>query len=449
MKRIDDQHHEYTEHYPDWEMCEDAAKGERAIHNGGTKYLPRLSDESDDDYKKRVANTPFFNATKQTLTALHGMMFDKPAAFEKPAGFDEYADDIDLDGTTFDELVEKAGAQLLEAGKVCFLVDHPPGVPGETKAEAEARGIRPKTTLYEAESLINWRYARVNNRRQLVRAVLCEEGDDGEQYRELLLESGGYVQRLWKIDKATGKQEQIGADIVPLMNGKPLQYLPLVVAGNGHPPLIDLVTMNIHHYQRQADYEQGCHLSGLPTGFISGYAPAKGEKNIYVGGSVFNALPRPEAKAYYAEVTSKFEALRTNLQDKQAQMAVLGARMLETQRPGVEAAETAAIHRKGEEAQLGKLARELSQAATRAVMIFCDWAGLNGTVAYALSTDYATLGLTAQELTAVVSSWQVGAVSGQAKFEYLQRRNFYPDTLTYDEEQARIGEAGVGAPPVE
>lgn len=450
MKRIDDRHDEYNEHYQDWEMCEDAAKGERAIHNGGTTYLPKLAEEGDDDYKARVARTPFFNATKQTITALHGMLFGKPAAFDKPAGLDAYLGDIDLDGTTFDELAEKCGRQLLEAGRVCLLVDHPPGVPGETVAQAEARGIRPSIKLYEAENFTNWKYSRVNNRSQLVRAVLCEEDEEhGEVYRELLLEdSGGYIQRVWKIEKTTGEQTQVGPDIVPLMSGAPLTFIPFYPIGCGHPPLLDLAMMNIHHYQVSADYEHGCHLSGLPTGFISGHAKQAGDPSIYVGGPVFNLLPRPEAKAYFVEVTGKFEALRTNLQDKQAMMAVLGARMLETQRPGVEAAETAAIHRKGEESQLGTIARQLNQGLTKALVTFCEWARLGAGVSYSLPTDYATLGLTAQELTAVVGAWQAGAVSGQARFDYLKRRNFYPEAATYEEEQARIGEEGPTAPPV-
>ena len=450
-KRIDDRHREYDEHYPDWKMCEDAVKGERAIHEGGTLYLPKLAEEPDADYAARVKRTPFFNATKQTLTALVGMMFSKPAVFDKPAGLDAYLDDIDMDGTPFDEFAERGGVELMKTGKVGLLVDRPPGIEGETVAQAEARGLRPSIKRYDAKTIINWRYARVANRSVLVRAVLCEAHEDYEDkiYRELLLTEVGYIQRLWEIDKAIGKEVQIGADIVPLMNGSPLMFIPFYIIGDGCPPLLDLVQMNVHHYQVAADYEGGCHLSGLPTAFIYGHQKpvGGGEKNIYVGGTTFNILPRPEAKAEFVEVTSEFKALRQNLQDKQAMMAVLGARMLETQRPGVEAAETAAIHRKGEEAQLSALARELSQGCTKALAAFAAWANVGGDVSWRLPTDYAILGLSAQELTAVVAGWMQGGYSSRAKFDYLKRRGFYPDEMTFEEEEGRTVEQGIGAPP--
>ena len=59
---------------------------------------------------------------------------------------------------------------------------------------------------YQAESIINWRTKRINGRDQLVLVVLreCMEKEDGFayedeiQYRELALENGKFVCRVWR-----------------------------------------------------------------------------------------------------------------------------------------------------------------------------------------------------------------------------------------------------------
>ena len=49
------------------EALPDFAAGEDAVHAARTTYLPKLKGESDDDYKSRLARTPFFNATGARL----------------------------------------------------------------------------------------------------------------------------------------------------------------------------------------------------------------------------------------------------------------------------------------------------------------------------------------------------------------------------------------------
>jgi len=39
--------------------------------------------------------------------------------------------------------------------------------------------------------------------------------------------------------------------------------------------------MNLHHYQVSRDYEHGCHFSGLPTLFISGYRQTIRAKDLH------------------------------------------------------------------------------------------------------------------------------------------------------------------------
>ena len=460
-------HAEFDAFLPRWKKCRDAAAGEMAIHKGADNYLPKLGEEQPKDYAARLARTPFFNATWRTISGLRGMLFKNEPAADLPAGIEAYLEDIDMAGTPLPAFAQDIVAESLTVGRVGVLVDHPTAAldEGVTVAQAAARGLRPSLQKYPAETIINWKTDRIGNAVVLSLVVLTEsqalEGVDEYSHESepvyRVLDLGGiegelrYRQRLYRIDKE-GKDEQVGEDVYPLVNGKFLDYIPFLFIGVDcvgpkveEPPLMDLVEMNLHHYQVSADYEHGCHFSGLPTLFISGYIPDVNSPKIYIGGPTANALPDAQAKAYYVETTSDFTALRTNLEDKKAAMAVLGARMLETQKARVETAETVAQHRKGEESLLAAMSVTLSQALGHALTWFAAWAGIPNTLCeYKLNDDFAPVTMTAQELTALVAAWQAGAISHEVLFDRLQDAEVIEQDVTYEQEQERIS----SSPPV-
>jgi len=463
------QHPEYTEMLEIWEACEDAAEGEPAIHKAGTKYLPMLSGETASEYSARKKRTPFFNAYWKTISGLKGMLFRKsPTLNPVPPGVADYMDDVDMAGTAIDIFAQEICEELLNAGRCGVLIDYPPmpvnsdGRP-ITVAQAERMGLRPRLAQYEATDIINWKRERINNAMQYTLIVLKEEtavGDDQfsqdceDRYRVLDLTEFGYRQRVFRINKRD-EDEQVGDDIFPTMAGKPLYSIPFVffgVDGIGDdiesPPLMDLMTMNLHHYLVSADWEHGCHFQGLPTPYISGYSPNVSEtgtkETLGVGGTSALCFPDPMAKMSYAEVNGNFEALRVNLEVKEKQMAVLGARMLESQKSSVESAVAMQQRSAGEQSQLAGMAQVASAAMTRCLRIFSDWAGQSGDIEYQISTDFMPAGLTSQDLTALVASWQAGAISQHTLFDNLQRGEIVSDNVTFEEEQERINSAPMG-----
>jgi hypothetical protein len=140
----------------------------------------------------------------------------------------------------------------------------------------------------------------------------------------------------------------------------------------------------------------------------------------------------------YAEVTGNFEAIQKNLIMKEKQMAVLGARMLEQQQSSAESGIALQQRSSGEQSQLASMSQIVSAAMTRCLSIFCQWAGQTGDVRYQISTDFIPVALTAQELTALVQSWQAGAISQHTLFDNLQRGEVVANTVTFEEEQERI-----------
>lgn len=442
-------HPDYDAMKPVWQECHDAAKGERAIHEKKETYLPLLDEESKDAYSRRLKMTPFFGATGRTVDGMLGMLYRKPPLKVLPKIVEDGADNIDLAGTSLYKLGADLAEEYIEVFRAGLLVDFPNAGEGLTGADAQRLNLRPKIVMYDALSIINWRHATINNRKMLSLVVLTEEEDlEGEdefeikketRYRVLDLLDGGYRQRLFRVNDK-GEDEQMGGDIFPRMAGKPLTEIPFFMSDIREPYLADLARMNLHHYKQSSSYERGCFFSGLPTMFVYGHTvdPGVPGDTIYIGGSIANSLSNPSARAEYVEVNSNFEALRNNLNDKVNMMAVLGARMLESQKAGVEAAETIARRQNGEESILSAIAQEVSALLEKALTVYAEWSGASGEIVYQLNRDIFPASLTGAEALQYAQLMQSGSVSQHTLHELLVKGEI--TNKTFEDEQALISE---------
>ncbi len=457
-KGVSSHHPEYDEYLPKWQRCSDVVDGQDAVHAAGTKYLPKLVDETDDGYKARLARSDLFNATWRTIAGLVGLAFRKEPAVVLPAGMDAYAKDITMSGVTLDSLARELVEDVLEYGRMGLLVDHPPvNVMPANKAAAEQLGLRPALKLYEAEHMINWKYAYIRSRWTLTMVVLTEEaaipdGEFGEtcetRYRVLDLEKTGdayvYRQRVYRVNDK-GEDELLEGPIYPTMNRKVLDFIPFSFVGPegrgsciDEPPLIDLVDANIAHYQINADYRHGLHYTALPTLFLAGVTTESGEK-FYIGGNKAITAPDPNARGMFIEFTGAglgaiAEALKTTTQ----QMAVLGARMIADESRHVETLGATQIKRAGEYSILASIVIAVSEALEWALTIFAQWAGMQGDVTYQINREFSPVPMDSQMLQALVGAWQSGAISEAELFNQLQVADVIDGHKTFEEHQAEV-----------
>lgn len=450
---VRDKHQEYNDMHSRWQMCRDASEGEHAVHSKGETYLPRLKDEEDDAYKLRLKMTPFFNATWRTLAGLRGMIFRKPPLTELPKVVVEASKNIDRSGTKLQGLVREVVEESLTVGRVGLLVDYPLTQPGTTLADSQRLGLRAFITLYEAEHIYNWKYQVDNGSRVLVQVRLTEcvtvddpldefKSKEETRYRVLDLDKGAYRQRVYRLNER-GEEVMVGEPVYPQMQGKSISFIPFVGISVDElgmdvdaPPLIDLVTTNFHHYMQATSYERGCFFSGLPTLFITGMETTDSE--ISIGGQFANCLGSPNARAEMVEVNSKFEALRTNLEDKKREMAVLGARMLEGQKVQTEAADTLARRQSGEESILSTMAQTVSEGVEQALTWLALWEGSTEPVSYQLNRDLMPASMTAPEITALMGAWQSGGISKETLFDNFKAGEIIADDADFETEEEKI-----------
>lgn len=444
-------HPEYDYIKSTWQKMRDCVKGQKAIHDKGPAYLPKLDQQTPAQYDAYKSRALFLNATAKTIDTLRGLVFRKEPTIVVPQQLEDWKDDITASGTSVKTAASQTFTELETVGRVGWLVDFPTVEGREmTRAEMQSTGARPFAKMYAAESIINWRTDTINGKDQLVLVVLKElvldaadEFDTSTyrpQYRVLDLVDGRYRVRVFQdVDERSATPEEI----YPQVNGKSLDYIPFVMLNEDGiswetkvPPLSGLADINLSHYKAYADYRHGLHYVGLPTPVISGVDDDG--KPLTIGPSAVLTIPT-EAKAYYLEFEgSGIGSLKDELESLKNDMAAFGARLLRTEKRAVEAAETAAINRAGETSTVASWAAVVDQGLTKVLEIMAEWAGVSGEIRVDLNKDYMPMMMDAQTLTATMNAVVNGYLSKEEFFELLKRGEIIAEEKDYDMHRAEI-----------
>lgn len=453
-----EKHAEYTQFETIWKRCRDAVAGQRAIQEGGINYLPKLDQQEDAVYDSYKARALFYNATGRTVDAMTGLVFRKPMTWDVPDSMKPWLDDITLSDETLTDFAETALYEVLTVGRGGIMVDMPKAADNITVAQMDAMQIRPYLAFYKAESILNWELARVNNAYRIVNVWLSEhyKADNGkqeQQIRQLTLIDGVYTQMVWRqksLERGADNQNKdvsewfVDQTIIPKKKEVAFSEIPFYPVSPrkptmtvSAPPIESLVDVNISHYMNSADLENGAHVSGLPTPYITGIDDTN--ITLALGTGMAWLLPNAESQVGFAHVGADGFATLENLLDrKEKQMASLGARMLAPEKNDAEAAQTHEIKRSGESSVLSATCGVIERQIEKGLKFAAAWMGIEGDISVELNRDFFPPTFTGSDLTAWVAARQSGEVSKETFFNVLKYSEWLEDDLTFDEEQERI-----------
>lgn len=443
---VDSYHDDYLAKKDDWERCRDFIEGASAVKARGTEYLPALTRQKNDDYEDYLERALFYGASGRTHIALVGSVFRKAPMIKVPDSID--LSDVSMMDLSMVDFSRKVVDEVLQTGRYGVLVEF-----------SDEEG-RPYFVGYKAENITNWRVERREGRMETTLIVLKEteytEGDDEytsvevTRYRTLRLVDGVYTVTLHSSIGDTGEFSE-EETIVPTRNGEPLSRIPFHFFGPSNlqsniqkPPLLDLVEVNKSHFQSSADLENGRHMCGLPTPIFVGFDFEDGQEVVL---GVKNAIHSTDtsARAYFMEFGGAgLSTLERGLSDKEHLMSVMGARLLEPPRVGVEAAETARIRQAGESSLLGLVTTVVSEGLTNILSQYAWWSGLDtAEVSVQLNTDFIDYKLAASDVAQYVSAYLSGGVSFETLFYNLQKGEIIPPDRTMEDEERSIEQRGV------
>ena len=216
-------------------------------------------------------------------------------------------------------------------------------------------------------------------------------------------------------------------------------------------PLADIIAVNLDHYRLNADYKHGLHFTALPTAWLSGFDP---EKDFKIGSSTAWVSNVQGATAGFLEFTGQGLTTFERAMDRDERlMAILGSRMLEAPKRVGETAEAIELRQSGESSVLMTLALSVSDSVSQVLRWVYWWnstevspdslrsATGEDLVLFQLNTDFTARGLSSDEITAVVSAWQAGAISQETMFDLFRRGEVLPAGRT-DEEESKLAGAG-------
>ena len=443
---IESTHYLYTQRKDQWTRCRDAYDGTDAIKDRGSMYLPKLGGQTKEEYEAYLARAMWYGATGRTVDGLTGAVTRKDPKLEFPDAIVPQLDDVTLTGTPFQVFVKELLSELLKVGRGGVLVDM------GRDPDADIAAARPYWVSYTAEQIINWRTETRFGKQQLVLVVLCEEYEVVDpqdpytveckkRYRELALVDNRYVVRVHTPTVVEGQTAYTMEEVTPVVRGEALTEIPFCFFGVSglnvvpeKPPILDLVDVNISHYRSSADLEHGRHFTALPTPWIAGFPETT---QVKIGSTVAWVSSDPNAKAGMLEFTGQgLGGLEKALESKERMMAVLGARMLEEQRTGVETFEATALRTSGERSVLQSTAAVVSLGMTKILQWHAFWSGVKETtdINVELNQDFISTPLTGSDLTELVKAWQAGAISYETLYWNLQRGEVTrPDVEPEDE----------------
>lgn len=469
---VESMHPIYARRMDQWKTIRDCIEGEDAIKAAGERYLPRASGSDTYEYEAYKRRARWNNYTARNLEGLHGLVMRRVPVISCSTEFrtSGVLENIDRKGTSFYQFVSDSLFDAMQTSFGGYLLDLPETDGTISKLDAEKQGIRPYLRYYAAESIINWGWRIIDGIEQLAFVVLREIIDDPfadefdhvprTRYRVLEIVDGIYRQRIfnWTFDKNGAEiPEETGRVVNIVINGKSISYIPFVTVPSREPekPMFyDLAMCNIGHYQKSADYENGVHLTTIPTGYVTGHRQVRGPEDepetIRLGGDSFLIFEESEAKVgtlvFSGEGLSHSEtAITSALTD----MAVLGSRLIAPEKGVNESADSAKIHRAGENARLATFATNYSEALSKAMTWLARWDGYDETITISLCTDYDTLSFDPNALNALANLAEAGKLPAPYVFYNLKNGEYAPTEADFEEYAILLQMEQVGMTPLE
>lgn len=430
---------------PDWAMVRTLCEGESKVKAAGETYLPNpcvpgSTGESRSEvaaiYTRYLARALFLNVVGRTRSSLVGAVFRRTPKLTLPSSIAYMAKDCDGAGVSIYQQSQSALDEVLSTGRCGLLVDYPDTGGAASVADMMAGKIRANIVRYDAAQIVNWQQTRIGGQSVLTRIVLHEMVDavDGfetkpvEQHRELAIDEGRYVVRLWRKDER-GDWQQVGEAYPTTSTGAAWTVIPFVFIGALNndanidgAPLYDLACVNRKHYQLGADWYNALYYAGNPqptmTGLTEAWRDWLEEKGFILGARTI--LPLPVGGAYQLVTCPADTAIPKQLDTLKDEMVALGARLI---MPG-EVSKTATQSAGEQEVShsvVSLAAENVSDAYTQALIHAQTFMGGAGECEYVLNGDIAGRVLDPQMVVALVSAWQSGTVPKRDVQVYLQR----------------------------
>ena len=467
-----------------WQMVDAINGGAGTMRAAGELYLPKMTEETVDDYKIRRRWAPFTNIYLDVSRNLASKPFSREAKLKEgaPQPFVDLTEDIDAHGNNFHVFASTTFLHGLDKGLDWILVDYTKApLPGDGKArsiaEERAAGLRPYWVRIPAERLIAAYSAMIDGREHFIHVRIKEDVvergpglDETGQWRNEWEEITKHHVRVYNRAKQTDgsyapatyqvfEKQEIAKKIVWVSIEGPepvtIGVIPLVPFMTGKrsgsswrvwPPLRDIAYLQVEEYQQESNLKsimvQTC-FPMLAANGIAGKAPGESgpPMRVPVGPRAVLWAP-PDSQGNHGEwksIEPSAESLNTLLAHLEAtQKNIRDLGMAPLTQTNLTVITTANVAMKAQ-SQLQAWALALKDACEQAFIFTAMWLKIDAQDPEVdIYTDFGVELGDDTDITNVLKAHEDGVLSRQTALEELKRRSFLSENIDVEEEKKRL-----------
>jgi len=189
-------------------------------------------------------------------------------------------------------------------------------------------------------------------------------------------------------------------------------------------------------YRTSADLEHGRHFTALPTPYVTGIDV---DSELKIGSGSAWILPDSSSRAGYLEFSGQgLQALEKAMEEKRSMMASLGAQLLQSQKAGIESADSIRLRQNAEASTLVGVVKTVERAIKQALITMAEWEGVAGDVVVNLNTDFVDTKINAQDMSSLMGAWQSGGISHDTFLFNMKKGEILAPDTTIEDEKGRI-----------
>lgn len=446
---------------PEWSKMSTVLAGTQAMRDAGEAMTPRHEMESYKHWVERKDACVLFNVTDLTLRTWVGKPFSASIQYTEDFSPEaaKWMDDVDLMGNNMDVFARQVFGRGVSHALTHVLIDYPlvDFYPGRSKKDDAKENVRPYLVHILPENLIFAEATRINGEEVLMHVRIKELVTYRDGWEEVLEEhvkvfdlitvyedeEGRPIDPVdvvqvtdWRYDENEEKWIEglswlLDIDRIPIVTF----YADRTGFMTGKSPLLDLVDLNIRHWQSMSDQISILTVTRFPILACSG-GDDEETKTLAVGPKEWLFASDPGAKFYYVEHKgAAISAGEKDLEKLEERMKSFGAEFMKKQ-PDRQTASARNLDSSEATSPLQDVVFRFNDTMVQIHWFMMYWIGKELTGKAYLPTDFTSP--EASTLQALVETWKEGGLSDEAYLKELQRRSILNEHFDFEKNKAQL-----------
>lgn len=464
---------------PFWTKIDDIRGGAEKMRAATTRYLPRFPSEKDEEYRDRVATSPWTPLYVEASENLAAKPFEREVAFVEgtaSARVEALAEDIDGQGNHLFAFSQRLFQDAIDYGVAWVFVDYTRMQPGATLADERAAGARPIWHYISARRMLAVYHDFVGGQMVYTHARIDETSVERDGWgektvyrvrvlnRELLEGGGGYGPATWQLYEQESTSSgatnwQLIDEGVLTIGEIPIRPLLLGERVDGtwkiNAPLRDLADMQITEYQLENNRHRVQTMTAFPMLKALGVVvdDDKPRPDLPIGPRVTLYAPSNADGTHgdfgFIEPSGAAGTmLREDLEQHRAEMREAGRQPLMSKSGGITATQVAVTHAKASSA-VKAWALRLKDMLEECFTLTAEWLGEPRSPEVFVFTDFAVETAGTEGMQIVLDLEERGLISREATLTEAKRRNILAPEYDADEDLETLAEEEPDEPSAE